>query len=65
MTGEQFRDADRDLAEDALRELVAEIAIGDYRDSHRQRLVMNTAYLKAVALLALADATGTAGLPKS
>jgi len=47
--------------ERALRVLVAEIAVGDYLDPLRQRLTLNTAYIEAVALLALTDslAAGT------
>lgn len=56
MSADQFRDAERDQAEDALRELVAEIAADDYRARIGSPLVNNTAYLKAVALLALRDA---------
>lgn len=39
----------------ALRRLVAEIAVGDYRDRLGQTLTLNTAYLKAVATLELND----------
>jgi hypothetical protein len=39
----------------ALRRLVAEIAAGDYRDGLRHRLVRNTAYIEATALLDLRD----------
>jgi hypothetical protein len=55
MRSDPFQEADRDLAEDALRELVAEIAADDYR-SLGGPLVHNTAYLKAVALLQTLDA---------
>ena len=54
MRGGPFQDADRDLAEDALRELVAEIAADDYR-SVGGPLTQNTAYLRAVALLETRD----------
>lgn len=40
---------------DALRALVAEIAAGDYRDPKGHQLVLNTAYLEAIALLELTD----------
>ena len=59
MSADQFRDADRDLAEDALRELVAAIALGDYRDSQGGRLVEALAFLKAKALLELGETLGT------
>jgi hypothetical protein len=49
-----FQDADRDLAEDALRELVAEIAADEYW-SVGGPLTKNTAYLRAVALLETRD----------
>lgn len=55
MSGPDFQDADRDLAEDALRELVAEIAADDYRARIGSPLINNTAYLKAVALLETRD----------
>jgi hypothetical protein len=55
MSAEEFHDADRDLAEDALRELVAEIAADDYRAKIGSPLTHNTAYLKAVALLETRD----------
>jgi hypothetical protein len=56
MSADQFRDADRDLAEDALRELVAAIALGDYRDARDGgRLVDALAFLKAKALLELGE----------
>ena len=47
--------------ERALRGLVAEIAVGDYRDPLKQRLTLNTAYIEAAALLELTDslAAGT------
>jgi hypothetical protein len=51
-----FHHADRDLAEDALRELIAEIAMGDYRDRNGLRLTMNTAFLKARTLLEVSEA---------
>ncbi|TAJ69603.1 MAG: hypothetical protein EPO51_22105 [Phenylobacterium sp.] len=60
MSADQFRDADRDLAEDALRELVAAIALGDYRDGRGGRLVEALAFLKAKALLELRETLGTA-----
>jgi hypothetical protein len=41
--------------EGALRRLLAEIAVGDYRDRLGQRLTINTAYLEAVTFLELAD----------
>jgi hypothetical protein len=53
-----FEDADRDLAEDALRELVAEIAADDYRAKIGSPLTNNTAYLKAVALLEMRGVGG-------
>lgn len=56
MSARQFQGADRDLAEDALRELVAEIAADDYRAGVGSPLTNNTAYLKAVALLQTRDA---------
>jgi hypothetical protein len=59
MTGDQFRDADRDLAEDALRELVAAIALGDYRDGRGARLVEDLAFRKAKALLELNETLGS------
>ena len=40
---------------DTLRELVAEIAVGDYRDPHGHRLTLNTAFLRARTLLQVAD----------
>jgi len=55
MSADQFRDADRDLAEDALRELVAAIALGDYRDAGGGRLVEALAFLKARAVLELGE----------
>jgi hypothetical protein len=39
----------------ALRKLAAEIACADYRDPLGHRLVRNTAFLEAVALLQLRD----------
>lgn len=39
----------------ALRKLLAEIAAGDYRDRLGHRLVRNTAYLEALALLQLRE----------
>jgi hypothetical protein len=65
MSADQFRDADRDLAEDALRELVAAIALGDYRDPRGAHLVENLAFLKAKALLELNEALGTPALRKT
>jgi len=59
MSADQFRDADRNLAEDALRELLAAIALGDYRDAHGRRLVEALAFLKAKAVLELAETLGT------
>jgi hypothetical protein len=56
---EPFHEADRDLAEDALRELVAEIAMGGYRDRNGVGLTNNLAFLKAKALLELSEALGT------
>ena len=44
--------------EGALRRLLAEIAVGDYRDALRHRLVMNTAYIDAVTILELSDLLG-------
>jgi hypothetical protein len=56
MSADQFRDADRDLAEDALRELVAAIALGDYRNvGDGGRLVEALAFLKAKAVLELGE----------
>ena len=40
---------------DALRRLIAEIAVGDYRDPLHQRLTFNTAYIEGAALLQLND----------
>jgi hypothetical protein len=51
MSANEFKDADRDLAEDALRELAAEIAGGDYRTRIGTPLTDSAAYLKAVVLL--------------
>jgi hypothetical protein len=59
MPGPQFHAAQRNLELDALRELVAEIAIGDYADRNGVPLHNNLAYLKAKALLELSDAIGT------
>lgn len=59
MSADQFRDADRNLAEDALRELVAQIALGDYRDGRDGRLVEALAFLKARAVLELGETLGT------
>jgi len=59
MSADQFRDADRGLAEDALRELVAAIALGDYRDAGGGRLAETLAYLKAKAVLELSETLGT------
>ena len=50
-----FEEADRDLAEDALRELVAEVARDNYRSLAGSPLVNNIAYLKAVAVLQMRD----------
>lgn len=61
MRANEFQDADRDLAEDALRELVAEIAADDYRAKIGSPLTNNTAYLKAVALLQTRDAMQRGG----
>lgn len=55
MSAHRLQNADRDLAEDALRELVAEIAADDYRTRTGSPLTNNTAYLKAVALLELRE----------
>lgn len=44
--------------ETTLRTLVAEIAIGNYRDPLGHQLVLNTAYIEAVAMLELGDAIG-------
>ena len=55
MSANEFGDADRDLAEDALRELVAEIAADDYRARIGSPLTNNTAYLRAAAVLATRD----------
>jgi hypothetical protein len=56
MSAREFEVADRDLAEDALRDLVAEIAADDYRARIGSPLTHSTAYLKAVALLQTRDA---------
>lgn len=55
MGADTFQDADRDLAEDALRALVAEIAADEYRARNGSPLTNNTAYLKAVAFLEIRD----------
>lgn len=59
-------DEDGDISlEAALRRLLAEIAMGDYRDKLGHQLVINTAYLEGVATLYLIDTLfgGTTGRP--
>lgn len=46
---------EEDSVDTALRRLVAEISVGDYRDPLGHALTLNTAYLKAVATLELND----------
>ena len=44
--------------EATLRRLLAEIAVGDYRDGLGHPLTRNTAYIQAVAMLELVDLLG-------
>jgi hypothetical protein len=48
---------------DTLRALVAEIAIGDYRDRLGHRLTQNTAYLEALTVLEIREMLEQAGPP--
>ncbi|WP_293462931.1 hypothetical protein [Phenylobacterium sp.] len=59
MAGPQFHSAEQNLERDALRELVATICVGNYRDRNGVGLLNNLAFLKAKALLELSDAVGT------
>ncbi len=56
MPGPQFRDHDDSLEESALRELIAEILMGDYRDRNDLGLTHSIAFVKAKALLELREA---------
>lgn len=55
---------EQDLStEGALRGLLAEVAVGDYRDKVGNALTNNTAFLEAVAALELLDLLERDGRP--